>query len=137
MSEQKSNKANVRVDDNLKHELGGVMSSGHQTHAEEWRQVEPSGDDQPDVDRAPNTELIGGTPDGISAEDVQRRSELASYVSTTHFPVVRSDLVDNALDRNAPDWVLGLLRNLPEDKQFENLAEIWSTLGGGEEAHRF
>jgi hypothetical protein len=137
MSEQHSDKLNPRADEEMKHELGGLLASGRQTHAQEWRQVEPSGEDQPDVDRMPNGELVGGTPAGLDGEDVQRRSDFATFVSSTHYPAARDDLVDRAVDSGAPDWVLGMIRSLPADRQFANLSEIWTTLGGGAEAQRF
>jgi len=137
MSEQRSDKLGPRADEEMKHELSGLLTSGHQTHAEEWRQAEPSGEDQPDVDVMPNGELIGGTPEGMDGDDVQRRSDFAAYVSSTHYPVAREDLVERAVGSNAPDWVLGMLRSLPEDRTFDNLNDVWTTLGGHSETQRF
>ena len=46
-------------------------------------------------------------------------------------------LVDRALDTNAPDWVLGMIRRLPDNREFTNLNEVWTTLGGSSETQRF
>jgi hypothetical protein len=66
--------------DQLKHETEGLVRSGHTTHAEEWKDPEPSGDDQHDADRAPDSTLHGGTPAGMTDDDVEGRAELATYL---------------------------------------------------------
>ena len=62
--ERGSDKHSPRMDDALHAETEGLVRGGHDTHAEEWKQAEPSGEDQPDVDLAPDATLGGGVPDG-------------------------------------------------------------------------
>jgi hypothetical protein len=135
--EQGANKHGPLVDDEMKAETSGMVSAGRSTRAEEWRDQEPSGEDQPEVDRAPDATMVGGTPDGMTAEDVQWRSELAGYLDRSVFPADRSRLVEDAEANNAPDAVVAELRRLPDGRDFANLNEVWTALGGGSEEHRF
>jgi Protein of unknown function (DUF2795) len=135
--EQGANKHGPLTDDEMKAETSGMVRAGRSTRAEEWRDQEPSAEDQPDVDRAPDETLVGGTPDGMTAEDVGRRSELASYLDRSVFPADRGRLMDDAEANNAPDAILAELRRLPDGQEFANVQDVWAALGGGTEAHRF
>lgn len=131
-----SDKVSPRRDDELKHETQGLVRSGHSTHAEEWKDPEPVGEDQPDADRSANGTLHGGTPDGMAADDVQGRSELATFLGKDCYPMVREQVIGLVIDRNAPDRVVDLVRRLPSGREFTNVNDIWSALGGGVESHR-
>lgn len=131
-----SDKVSPRVDDQLKHETEGLVRSGHSTHAEEWKDPEPVGEDQPDADLAPGGTLLGGTPDGMAPDDVEGRSELASYLGKDRYPMVRAQVIDLVIDRNAPQRVIDLVRELPSDREFANVNDIWSALGGSVETRR-
>lgn len=134
--ERGSDKHSPLVDDQLKHETEGMLRSGHGTHAEEWKDPEPSGEDQPQVDASANGSLVGGTPDGLDADDVNRRAELATYLSKEMWPATTAQLFAAAEERSAPDWVMARLSGLP-DATYETLGEVWSAAGGGHEEHRF
>jgi len=131
-----SDKVSPRVDEQLKHETEGLVRSGHSTHAEEWKDPEPVGEDQPDADLAPSGTLLGGTPDGMAPDDVEGRSELASYLGKDCYPMVRAQVIDLVIDRNAPQHVVDLVRDLPSDREFANVNDIWSALGGSVETRR-
>lgn len=131
-----SDKVSPRLDDELKHETEGLVRSGHSTHAEEWKDPEPVGEDQPDADLAPDGTLHGGTPEGMDPDDVEGRSELASYLGKDCYPMVREQVIDLVMDRNAPERVIDLVRNLPAGREFTNVNEIWTALGGGVESAR-
>ncbi|OUC94258.1 DUF2795 domain-containing protein [Streptosporangium minutum] len=74
-----------------------------------------------------------GTPQGISPQGVEARSELARWISGAGvFPADRATLLARAEEQNAPDSVIGAVRSLPE-KTFTNLAEVAETLGYGKE----
>jgi hypothetical protein len=135
--EQGADKHSARLDDEMKHQTEGMVRAGRATRAEEWRDPEPSGEDEPDVDRAPDGTLTGGTPDGMTATDVELRSELASYLDRSTFPAVRTQLVDDALGNHAPDRVMDELRRLPDGREYANVNDVWAALGGGTEEHRF
>ena len=131
-----SDKHSAMHDDALKQATEGLVRSGRSTHAEEWRDPEPSGEDQPEVDLAPDGALVGGTPDGMSAADVADRSQLASYLGRA-YPADKAGLLATAEGNNAPAPVLDLLAELPEGATFDNLHDVWSALGRGTEEHRF
>lgn len=131
-----SDKHGFRVDDAMSAEVDGLVRSGHDSRAD-WTSPEPSGEDQPDVDRAPDGTLTGGVPDGMTADDVERRSELASYLDRS-WPATAAQLVEEAESHEAPDRVLEQLRSLPAGRLFDNLQDVWGELSGGHvEQHRF
>ena len=134
--ERGSDKHSPMVDDQLKHETEGLVRSGHSTHAQEWKDPEPAGEDQPEADRAPDTTLVGGTPAGMTGDDVERRAELASYLGKEIWPADRGALLDRVLDADAPDHIVDLVRRVP-DGSYDNVSDVWSALGGGTEQQRF
>ena len=135
--ERGSDKHGPRQDEQLKHETEGLVRSGHGTHAEEWKDPEPAGEDQPDADRAPDSTMPGGTPDGMDAEDVEGRSEIASYLGKDSYPMVREQVINLAIDRQAPTRIVDLCRQLPSGREFHNVNEIWAAVGGHVEGDRF
>ena len=135
--ERGSDKHSARMDDALEAEVRGMMTAGRETRGEDWNSAEPSGEDQPDVDLAPDGTLVGGVPDGMTEQDVADRSELASYLGKECWPANRLTLLETAAGRNAPEAVLNRLRELPDGPAYRNLQEVWAKLHGGVEAHRF
>lgn len=135
--EQASNKHGSIVDDEMKAETRGLEQADRGTRAEEWRDPEPSGEDQPDTDRVPHGTFTGGTPDGMTEDDVARRSRLASTLDRSTWPANRQRLIEDARSNQAPDWVLDELSRLPDGKEFANVQDVWATLGHGVEEHRF
>ncbi|MEU4535633.1 DUF2795 domain-containing protein [Streptosporangium sp. NPDC023825] len=74
-----------------------------------------------------------GTPQGISPQGVEARSELARWISGADvFPADRATLLARAEEQGAPDAVLEAVRSLPE-RTFTTLAEVAQTLGYGKE----
>ena len=134
--ERGSNKHSARMDDALDHEVEGLMRSGHDNRAD-WNSPEPSGEDQPDVDLVPDGTLAGGVPDGMTEQDVEARSELATYLGKGVYPAVSAVLIETAEGNDAPDSVIARLRALPSGREYVNVQDVWSTLRGGTEAHRF
>ena len=134
--ERGSDKHSARMDDALEAEVAGLMRAGHDNRAD-WNSPEPSGEDQPDVDRVPDGTLSGGVPDGMTEDDVEARSELASYLGKEVYPAVSVQLIEVAETNGAPDRVLARLRALPAGREYVNVQDVWSTLRGGTESHRF
>jgi hypothetical protein len=128
--ERGNSKHGRQLDEALKHETAGLVSGGHSTHAEEWREPEPAGEDQP----SPSA-LVGGTPAGLDPAEVVARSELARYVGPGCFPAVGAVLLEAAATNGAPELVLNRLRGLPSGREYANVADVWQALGGGVE-HR-
>lgn len=135
--ERGSDKHGPLRDEALKSETEGLERAGRPTRAEEWRSPEPAGEDQPDVDRNPDGTLVGGTPPGMSQGDVEGRAELASYLGKEIWPAVGQQLLDLAVERNAPDRVVQQLRRLPAGRVYATVSEVWEALGGGVETERF
>jgi hypothetical protein len=131
-----SDKHSPRVDEQLGAEVAGLVAAGRDTHAEEWKSAEPSGEDQPEVDLSADGDLHGGVPDGMTEADVEGRSRLAAYLGKGVWPATGEQLVEVAQGRNAPDAVLDQLRALPAGRVFTNVQEAWTELGGGHEEHR-
>jgi hypothetical protein len=135
--ERGSNQVGPRLDDELKHETEGMVRSGHSTHAEEWKDPEPSGEDQPEVDMAPDGTLQGGTPDGMSDADVEHRSRIAAALGRAPYPAVREQLIGLAVDHHAPDALVDELRRLPSGRTFASVNDVVEALGWHVEQHRF
>ncbi len=134
--ERGSDKHSARMDDALEAEVSGLIRAGHDNRAD-WNSPEPSGEDQPDVDLVPNGTLAGGVPDGMTEQDVERRSELAQYLGRV-WPATSEQVLSVAVENEAPDDILSTLRHLPPGQSFANLQELWSVVSGGHvESHRF
>jgi hypothetical protein len=78
-----------------------------------------------------------GTPSGTDPGDIERRAALAEVLGKEVWPADRAALVAKAEEVDASDGVLGQLRRLPADRQFENIQEIAQALGLGTEQERF
>jgi hypothetical protein len=78
-----------------------------------------------------------GTPAGTDPSDLERRAALAEVLGKEVWPADRDRLVAKAEEANAPDGVLGQLRRLPGDRQFENVQDVARALGLGTEQERF
>lgn len=132
-----SQKHGPRADDRREQEVQGTVRGGHSTRAQEWRDPEPSGEDQPDVDRAPDTTLVGGAPDDMTASDVERRSEIATYLGKEGWPATGRQLYQRASAGAAPEHVLAALGSLERDAVFDTVQNVWQALGGEVEQRRF
>ncbi len=73
----------------------------------------------------------------MAADDVEGRSELASYLGKDLYPTVREQLIGRAIDNNAPTRVVDRLRELPSGRRFATVGEVWTALGGSVEEQRF
>src|SRR4051794_5860283 len=135
--ERGSDKTSPRMDDALKHDTEGLVRGGGVTHAEEWKGSEPAGEDQPNVSLSPEAPPRTGETNGMSPDDVEGRAELASYIGRAPYPLVREQLLELAIDRNPPHRVVAEVRRLPSDRTFENIQDVWATLGHNVEEQRF
>ena len=126
---ERSTKHSPRVDEELEHEIQGMVRSGHSTRAEEWRDPEPTAEGEPDIDAVPNGTLVGGTPAGMDADAVERRAELARWLDRADFPSTGPQLVEAARDHRAPDAVIAELERLPDGDTFERIGDVVRALG--------
>ena len=127
-----SDKHGPRVDEEQKHETQGIVQGYDDGRAEEYRQPEPTGD-------APGERGLGaahrpqgqepGSPEGLTPEEVDTRSDLARWISGSHaFPADKQELVERAQEQFAPDPVLSALRSLPE-RRYDNTNDVAAELG--------
>jgi hypothetical protein len=133
---QQTDKHGRLLDEELQHETRGLVQGGRSSRAEEWRDPEPAGEDQPTGDRI-YPENRRGNPEGMTQTDVDERSDIARSLGTSAFPGTREELVAIAADNEATDHVLSLLRSLPADQTFENVQDVATALGLHVETHRF
>jgi hypothetical protein len=133
---QQSDKHGPVLDDELEHETRGLVQGGHSTRAEEWRDPEPAGEDQPTADRI-YPEDRRGNPEGMTQSDVDERSDIARNLGTSAFPADRETLVAVADENEASEHVLSLLRSLPAAQTFHNVQDVARALGLHIETHRF
>ncbi|WP_222194421.1 DUF2795 domain-containing protein [Modestobacter italicus] len=125
----RSTKHNPRLDEELEHETQGMMKAERATRSEEWREVEPVGEGQPDVDADPAGSLTGGVPVGMTADAVTARAELARWLDRADFPSTGPELVEAARDHRAPDVVADELSRLPEGEVYERIGDVVRALG--------
>lgn len=112
-----SDRLNVHRDDEMKHELQGLLRSGHPTRTEEWYDPEPTADDDPAAWAGPVV-----PPDARSVADV--RYELARILGRTAFPAGPSELIEALRSRYAPDALVEPLRRLSRSARFANAQEL-------------
>lgn len=125
----RSTKHNPRVDEELEHEVQGLLKGARATRSEEWREVEPVAEGDPDIDADPQGTLTGGTPVGMDADAVAARAEIARWLDRADFPATGPGLMEAALDHRAPDTVVAELQRLPEDQTYERVGDVVRALG--------
>jgi hypothetical protein len=126
---ERSTKHSARLDDEMQHELQGMVRSGRSTHAEEWAEPEPTAETDPDVDASPADTLVGGTPVGMDPDAVVARAELARWLDRADFPSTGPQLVEAARDHRAPDAVVAELQKLPDGENYERIGDVVRALG--------
>jgi hypothetical protein len=121
-----------RIDDEMARETESLTRGAPiESRVEEWREAEPSGEDQPVADGILNGDARD-TP-GLGHDEVELRSELAKRLRKSVFPASRQVLEEVAIDEQAPGPILDLLRRLPDGRTFENTQDVWTALGGSVE----
>ena len=125
----RSTKHSPRVDEELEHEIQGMLKGEHATRSEEWREVEPIAEGDPDITADPTGTLVGGVPVGMTEDAVIARAELARWLDRADFPSDGPNLVEAALDHRAPDAVVDELRRLPEGQTYERIGDVVRALG--------
>lgn len=136
MTEHGSNKTGPLRDDEAKKQLQGELSADRPTRAEEEREPQPPGEDQPGTDRDPEGELVGGTPPGMGPDDVALRAELARHLGRGLYPADRASVLATLRENNAPDRLLAMAADLPQGARFRNVQDIANALGLGTETRR-
>ena len=117
-----------REDDELKKELRADLQAHRMTRAEEWRDPEAPGEDQPEPDET------AGTPEGRArpAEEeaaLDLRSDLARYLVRSAVPGDRAHVMGILEANNAPQRLLDLVSGLPGDVTWTTMRELYQALG--------
>jgi hypothetical protein len=124
-------------DDQLAKESEGMVRGRGSTHAEEWKDPEPT---DREADRAIGQQPPGrepAAPPGMSPRDVAIRSNLAAVLAGTEFPATRASLLRYLDQVVAAGPIMNAIAALPGDREFANSGEVTDCLGIPREAHRF
>jgi hypothetical protein len=113
-----SDKHSARMDDDLQKDTRGGQDAREHLRADDAR---------PDVVQ----ELEGVLDDA----DAARRSELARSIEPSVFPARPAELEASATASFAAEGIIRALQALP-DRVYENVQDVWSTMGGPIEQKR-
>jgi hypothetical protein len=113
-----SDKHSARMDEDLQKDTRG---------GEDARERMRADDSRPDVVQ----EQEGVLDDA----DAERRSELARSIEPSIFPARPAELEASAAGNFASEGIIRALQALP-DRVYENVQDVWSTLGGPIEEKR-
>ncbi|MBA2810106.1 DUF2795 domain-containing protein [Streptomyces sp. KM273126] len=113
-----SDRLSVHRDDEMKHELKGLLRSGHPTRTEEWHDPEPTADDDPEVAGGPVT------PTRAPARIETLRFELGRILGRTSFPARPRELMGILRDKHAPDTLVESLERLPRNARYGTAHEL-------------
>jgi hypothetical protein len=131
--QRQSNKVGPRLDEDLKHDSEAIVRGGHASRAEEWKGSEPAAEDQPAVRLRPELAeakvSLDGSGEGMSAAEIELRSELATYIARAPYPLGREDLLALLAQNNAPDRFVEMVERLPADQAVVNLQDLWERVG--------
>jgi hypothetical protein len=122
-----SDKHNPRVDEQMRHDSASFLQGAPvDARVDEQRRQEGLGPrpGQASADAVP-PDRARGTSEGMAPIDVDRRSELASYVAGAIFPGDRDDLLEAAHQRQAPQAVIDLIEGLPAGQPFDRFESVW------------
>jgi hypothetical protein len=106
----------------MKHELQGLLRSGHPTRTEEWHDPEPTADDDPEIAGGP----VAPGSSGASLEVV--RLELARILGRSSFPATPVELAGILRRKNAPDVLVEAVERLHRNESYATVQELARTL---------
>lgn len=113
-----SDKHSARTDDDLQKDTRA---------GEDVRQNLRADDSRPDV--------VQQNEGVMDDHDAERRSALARSIEPGIFPARPAELEASATENFADDGIIRALQALP-DRVYENVQDVWSTLGGPVEEKR-
>jgi len=119
-----SDRLSVHRDEEMKHELQGLLRSGHPTRTEEWHDPEPTADDDPEVAGGPIA------PGRSRASLAAVRTELARHLNRRVFPASPRELVHALRRAYAPDALIDPVERLPRSARYATVQELAEALAG-------
>ncbi|MEU1176955.1 DUF2795 domain-containing protein [Streptomyces sp. NPDC005820] len=117
-----SDRLSVHRDEEMKHELQGLLRSGHPTRSEEWHDPEPSAEDDPQIWGGP---VVPGSS-RVSLATV--RQELGRILGRGSFPAGPRELSLALRRRNAPDALVDAVHRLSHKERYANATELAEAL---------
>ncbi|WP_106399021.1 DUF2795 domain-containing protein [Actinocorallia populi] len=130
----KSDKHGPKLDDEMSRESEGLTRSGGPTHPQPWNDPEPV-DTDTGLDPTSTRLDRRGAPPGMTPQDVEERSAVASVLAGVQYPAGPDELADHAAQSGATDVVVSRLSRLP-GKSYDGLPDIVRDLGIGHEERR-
>ena len=116
--ERGSDKIPPRIDEQLDQATESLRrGSPVSSRAEDFREQEGSGEDEPNTDSR------------LNVGPAEARADLARHLQPSVFPAERAALLESAREVHAPDGMLELIEQLPDGREFANVQEIWEALG--------
>ena len=119
-----SDRLSVHRDEEMKHQLQGLLRSGHPTRSEEWHDPEPSAEDDPQIWGGP---VVTGSS---RASLATVRLELGRTLGRGAFPANPGELARALRRQNAPDPLVEAVRRLPHKDHYANAQELAEALVG-------
>lgn len=123
-----SDRMSVHRDDEMKHQLQGLLRSGHPTRTEEWHDPEPAADDDPQVWGGPVA------PGGLGSSLETVRLELARILGRGSFPATPHELIGVLRRQNAPDALVDAVERLPRKARYRNVQALAEAVTGTQSA---
>ncbi|MFJ9905927.1 DUF2795 domain-containing protein [Streptomyces sp. NPDC101152] len=117
-----SDRLSVHRDEEMKHELQGLLRSGHPTRTEEWHDPEPTADDDPEVAGGPVA------PGRSTASLATVRTELARHLNRHTFPAGPRELTTALRRAYAPDALTEAVEHLPRSSRYTTLQHLAEAL---------
>lgn len=124
--ERGSDRLSVHRDEEMKHELQGLLRSGRSTRTGEWNDPEPTADDGPVIAGGPVA------PSGASAPVEMVRLELARILGRTSFPTGPREPGGVLRQKYAPDSLVEPVERLPDDARYDSVQELAEAVPEGE-----
>ncbi|GGS42012.1 DUF2795 domain-containing protein [Streptomyces griseoviridis] len=119
-----SDRLSAHRDDEMKHELQGLLRSGHPTRTEEWHDPEPIAEDDPEVAYGPVT------PSRAPSSLESLRLELARNLTRGAFPAGPRELARGLRRGHAPDALVERVEGLPHEAHYTTVQELAEALTG-------
>ncbi|HEX3425758.1 MAG TPA: DUF2795 domain-containing protein [Acidimicrobiales bacterium] len=127
--DRQSDKHSPRVDDQMEHEVRSMLQGAPvESRSDEDRFQEGP---VPDTNTRPLP-----PPGDLTDEELDRRALLAASLRPSAFPTSKAALLAVAEDEHAPDEVLNWLRQLPDDRHWDTVEQVWEALGGPAESRK-
>jgi hypothetical protein len=122
--QRQSDKHNRRVDEEMDHETASIT---HGAPVVSRSRVDLRQED-PGEETGAETSVPGGTPEGMTPQDVEIRADLARSLRPSVFPARPARLAEVAEAENGSSLVIAFLRNLP-DREYDVLEQVYEALG--------